>query len=72
MNHQTDPTSKGHGLDGLYDALRRPGIARASDGRWFAGVASGLARWQAGRSTAHFAAQLAAMIAYQTEVRAAM
>lgn len=44
MNHQTDPTSKGHGLDGLYDALRRPGIARTSDGRWFAGVASGLAR----------------------------
>ena len=44
MNQQTDPTSKGPGLDGLYDALRRPGIARASDGRWFAGVASGLAR----------------------------
>ncbi|HEX6056272.1 MAG TPA: PspC domain-containing protein [Intrasporangium sp.] len=44
MNQQTDPNSKGHGLDGLYDALRRPGIARASDGRWFAGVASGLAR----------------------------
>ena len=44
MKQQTDPNSKGHGLDGLYDALRRPGIARASDGRWFAGVASGLAR----------------------------
>lgn len=44
MNQQTDPSSKGQGLDGLYDALRRPGIARASDGRWFAGVASGLAR----------------------------
>lgn len=44
MNHQTAPTSKGHGLDGLYDALRRLGIARVSDGRWFAGVASGLAR----------------------------
>jgi phage shock protein PspC (stress-responsive transcriptional regulator) len=40
-NHQA---SKGTGLDGLFDALRRPGIARASDGRWFAGVASGLAR----------------------------
>jgi phage shock protein PspC (stress-responsive transcriptional regulator) len=44
MKQQTDPTSKGHGLDGLYDALRRPGVARASDGRWFAGVAAGLAR----------------------------
>ncbi|WP_353509792.1 PspC domain-containing protein [Intrasporangium sp.] len=44
MKQQTDPNSKGPGLDGLYDALRRPGIARASDGRWFAGVASGLAR----------------------------
>lgn len=34
----------GHPLDSLYDALRRPGIARASRGRWFAGVAAGLAR----------------------------
>ncbi len=34
----------GHGLDGFYEALRRPGITRVSDGRWFAGVAAGLAR----------------------------
>ncbi|MEO7131305.1 MAG: PspC domain-containing protein, partial [Dermatophilaceae bacterium] len=33
------------GLDGFYDALRRPGIARSSSGRWFGGVAAGLARW---------------------------
>ncbi len=45
MKHTTNHhASKGSGLDGLFDALRRPGIARASDGRWFAGVASGLAR----------------------------
>ncbi|GAA6526306.1 PspC domain-containing protein [Intrasporangium sp. DVR] len=44
MKHQTDPTPRAHGLDGLYDALRRLGIARASDGRWFAGVAAGVAR----------------------------
>lgn len=36
--------SQAHGLDGFYEALRRPGITRASDGRWFAGVAAGLAR----------------------------
>ncbi|MEW1954805.1 PspC domain-containing protein [Terrabacter sp. NPDC080008] len=35
----------GHGLDGFYAALRRPGIVRQSQGRWFAGVANGLARW---------------------------
>ncbi|HET9631215.1 MAG TPA: PspC domain-containing protein [Terrabacter sp.] len=35
----------GHGLDGFYSALRRPGIVRQSQGRWFAGVATGLARW---------------------------
>ena len=34
-----------HGLDGFYSALRRPGIVRQSQGRWFAGVATGLARW---------------------------
>ncbi|MGN6753939.1 MAG: PspC domain-containing protein [Intrasporangium sp.] len=33
-----------HGLDGFYEALRRPGITRISDGRWFAGVAAGIAR----------------------------
>ena len=44
MKHQTDPTRKGHGLDGLYEALRRLGVARGSDGRWFAGVAAGVAR----------------------------
>ncbi len=35
----------GRGLDGLYAALRRPGVARVSQGRWFAGVAGGIARW---------------------------
>ncbi|EWS99929.1 hypothetical protein N865_19820 [Intrasporangium oryzae NRRL B-24470] len=35
----------GHGLDGFYAALRRPGIVRSTDGRWFAGVAAGIARW---------------------------
>lgn len=49
MKHTTDhsqqgPGHKAHGLEGLYDALRRTGIARASNGRWFAGVAAGLAR----------------------------
>ncbi|MDN5797723.1 MAG: PspC domain-containing protein [Intrasporangium sp.] len=37
-------SSPPHGLDGFYAALRRPGITRTSDGRWFAGVAAGLAR----------------------------
>ncbi len=36
---------QGHGLDGFYTALRRPGIVRQSNGRWFAGVAAGVARW---------------------------
>ena len=36
---------QGHGLEGLYTALRRPGIVRQSNGRWFAGVAAGVARW---------------------------
>ena len=40
---QTPPP--GRGLDGLYAALRRPGVARVSQGRWFAGVAGGIARW---------------------------
>lgn len=35
---------QGHGLDGFYERLRRLGITRARDGRWFAGVAAGLAR----------------------------
>ena len=35
----------GHGLDGFYDALRRPGVVRVSSGRWFAGVSAGIARW---------------------------
>lgn len=35
--------AKGHALDGFYDGLRRPGILRPTDGRWFAGVASGIA-----------------------------
>lgn len=34
-----------HGLDGLYDGLRRPGIMRGSDDKWFAGVCTGVARW---------------------------
>ncbi|GAA2473025.1 PspC domain-containing protein [Terrabacter carboxydivorans] len=34
-----------NGLDGLYTALRRPGVVRQSNGRWFAGVAAGVARW---------------------------
>ncbi|MBB2985652.1 PspC domain-containing protein [Terracoccus luteus] len=33
------------GLDGFYDTLRRPGIMRADDDTWFAGVCVGLARW---------------------------
>jgi phage shock protein PspC (stress-responsive transcriptional regulator) len=39
------PPQQGHGLDGFYEALRRPGIVRSSDGKWFAGVSTGLARW---------------------------
>ncbi|HET7400044.1 MAG TPA: PspC domain-containing protein [Intrasporangium sp.] len=35
----------GHGLDGFYDTLRRPGIVRPAQGRWFAGVATSIARW---------------------------
>ncbi|HET8594172.1 MAG TPA: PspC domain-containing protein [Intrasporangium sp.] len=40
MNRKTSS----YGLDGFYEALRRPGITRTSDGRWFAGVAAGIAR----------------------------
>jgi phage shock protein PspC (stress-responsive transcriptional regulator) len=32
-------------LDSFFAALRRPGIFRVADGKWFAGVATGLARW---------------------------
>ncbi len=47
--HSGDMTKKtnsqGQGLDGLYDGLRRPGIMRSSDEKWFAGVCTGVARW---------------------------
>lgn len=33
------------GLDSFFALLRRPGIVRVSEGKWFAGVATGLARW---------------------------
>lgn len=51
MNNTTHGPTHGHrghgphGLDGFYAALRRTGIVRTSDGRWFAGVAAGIARW---------------------------
>ncbi len=45
MTKSNDAPPQGHGLDGFYTALRRPGIVRRGDGRWFAGVATGLARW---------------------------
>lgn len=45
MTKSNDAPPQGHGLDGFYAALRRPGIVRSRDGRWFAGVATGLARW---------------------------
>ena len=32
------------GLDSFFALLRRPGIVRVSEGKWFAGVATGLAR----------------------------
>ena len=38
-------STQSHSLDGFYDTLRRPGVARASSGRWFGGVAAGLGRW---------------------------
>ena len=45
MNMTEQTPSPSRGLDGLYAALRRPGVARTSHGRWFAGVAGGIARW---------------------------
>ncbi|GAA5022127.1 hypothetical protein GCM10023258_12100 [Terrabacter aeriphilus] len=45
MTKSTGAPPQGHGLDGFYAALRKPGIMRRSDGRWFAGVAAGTARW---------------------------
>ena len=45
MTNSNGAPRQGHGLDGFYAALRRPGIVRRSDGRWFAGVATGVARW---------------------------
>jgi phage shock protein PspC (stress-responsive transcriptional regulator) len=45
MTKSNEAPPQGHGLDGFYTALRRPGIVRNRDGRWFAGVATGLARW---------------------------
>jgi phage shock protein PspC (stress-responsive transcriptional regulator) len=45
MTKSNGAPPQGHGLDGLYTALRRPGIVRNRDGRWFAGVATGVARW---------------------------
>src|SRR6478752_9088733 len=45
MTKSNDAPPQGHGLDGFYTALRRSGIVRQGDGRWFAGVATGLARW---------------------------
>ncbi|GAB3880802.1 PspC domain-containing protein [Terrabacter terrigena] len=45
MTKSNGAPTQGHGLDGLYTALRRPGIVRSRDGRWFAGVATGMARW---------------------------
>lgn len=33
------------GLDSFFAALRRPGIVRVAEGKWFAGVSTGLARW---------------------------
>ena len=45
MTKSNGAPTQGHGLDGFYTALRRPGIVRGRDGRWFAGVATGVARW---------------------------
>ena len=45
MTKSNGAPTQGHGLDGFYTALRRPGIVRGRDGRWFAGVATGIARW---------------------------
>jgi phage shock protein PspC (stress-responsive transcriptional regulator) len=45
MTNTNQAPSQGHGLDGFFAALRRPGIVRGTDERWFAGVAGGIARW---------------------------
>ena len=45
MTNSNHAPSQGHGLDGFYAALRRPGIVRGTNERWFAGVAGGIARW---------------------------
>jgi phage shock protein PspC (stress-responsive transcriptional regulator) len=45
MTKSKQPPTHGHGIDGFYAALRRPGVVRVSSGRWFAGVATGIARW---------------------------
>ena len=45
MTKSNGAPTQGHGLDGFYTGLRRPGIVRSRDGRWFAGVATGAARW---------------------------
>lgn len=44
MNEQHAAPPQG-GLDSFFALLRRPGIVRVSEGKWFAGVATGLARW---------------------------
>jgi phage shock protein PspC (stress-responsive transcriptional regulator) len=41
MTNQTSPAA--HRLDAFYRALRRPGITRPKQDRWFAGVAAGVA-----------------------------
>ncbi len=45
MTKSKNAPTQGHGLDGFYETLRRPGITRVADGGWFAGVATGLGRW---------------------------
>ncbi|WP_076259647.1 PspC domain-containing protein [Intrasporangium flavum] len=45
MTKSKNAPTQGHGLDGFYETLRRPGIMRVADGRWFAGVSTGLGRW---------------------------
>src|SRR4051794_24490139 len=45
MTNSNQAPTQGHGLDGFYAALRRPGIVRGTDQRWFAGVSTGIARW---------------------------
>ena len=45
MTKSKNAPTQGHGLDGFYEVLRRPGITRVADGGWFAGVSTGLGRW---------------------------